>query len=182
MNWVDAFIVGSILWFTYSAFHAGFIREVVTLLGAIFAVALAGLLYMELAEDVGVAVDDEQTALIISFLIIFGAVILASQLLAIFLKQTAHLLMLGIFDSMGGALIGLIKGVIFVEIALIVAVTFDSLHLVDDVDGSAFAAFFLDFLPFLKYILPSEFETAIDDFNELGQAILGAGSSLIPGS
>jgi uncharacterized membrane protein required for colicin V production len=167
LNWVDAFIFLSILWFTYSAFHAGLIREVVTLIGAFFAVALAGLLYMELAKDVGVAVDDDQTAQIASFAIIFGAVILASQLLAIFLKQTAHLLMLGIFDSMGGALVGFLKGFIFVEMALIAAVTFESLHLLDDVEGSAFAPFFLDLLPLLKYILPSEFETAIEDFNEL---------------
>jgi membrane protein required for colicin V production len=171
LNWVDAFIVGSILWFTYSAFHAGMIREVVTILGAIFGVALAGLLYTNLAEDVGVVIDSEETALIVSFAIIFAAVILASQLTAMFLKQTAHLLMLGIFDSMGGAVIGFIKGVILVEIALIVAITFGSLHLVDDVDGSAFAPLFIEFLPFLKHILPSEFKTAIDEFNELSTIV-----------
>jgi uncharacterized membrane protein required for colicin V production len=164
LNWVDAVIVGTILWFTYAAFHAGMIREVVTILGAIFAVALAGLLYTDLAEDVGVAIDNEQTALIVSFAIIFGAVILATQLLAIFLKQTAQLLMLGIFDSMGGAVIGLMKGFILVEIGLIVAITFQSLHLLDDVEESAFAPLFLDILPFLRYILPSEFKAAIDDF------------------
>jgi uncharacterized membrane protein required for colicin V production len=140
------------------------IREVVTIIGAIFAVVLAGLLYTELAKDVEVAVDNEQTALVVSFAIIFGAVILASQLVAIFLKQTAQLLMLGIFDSMGGAVIGLIKGFILVEIALIAAITFPSLNLYDDVDGSAFAPFFLDLLPVLKYILPGEFKAALDDF------------------
>ena len=164
MNWVDAFIVVTILWFTYSAFNAGMIREVVTIIGAIFAVALAGLLYTELAKDVEVAVNNEETALIVSFAIIFGAVILAAQLLAIFLKQTAQLLILGIFDSMGGALIGLIKGVIIIEVALIVAITFQSLNLMDDVEASAFAPFFLDFLPFLKYILPDEFKASVDDF------------------
>ena len=164
MNWVDAFIVLSMLWFTYAAFNAGMIREVVTIIGAIFAVALAGLLYTELAKDVEVAVDNEQTALVVSFAIIFGAVILASQLVAIFLKQTAQLLMLGIFDSMGGAVIGLIKGFILVEIALIAAITFPSLNLYDDVEGSAFAPFFLDLLPVLKYILPGEFKAALDDF------------------
>jgi membrane protein required for colicin V production len=164
LNWVDAVIVLSLLWFTYSAFNAGMIREVVTIIGAILAVALAGLFYLNLAEDVGVAVDNEQTARIISFAIIFGAVILASQLFAIFLKQAAQVLMLGLFDSLGGALIGLAKGFIFVEIALIVAITFPSLHLVDDVEGSAFAPFFLDLLPLLKYILPGEFKVAIDLF------------------
>ncbi len=164
MNWVDAVIVLSILWFTYSAFNAGMIREVVTIIGAILAVALAGLLYLNLAKDVLVAVDNEQTARIISFAIIFGAVILASQLFAIFLKQAAQLLMLGLFDSIGGAFIGLLKAFIFIEIALIVAITFPSLHLVDDVENSAFAPFFLNFLPLLKYILPDEFRTAIDAF------------------
>ena len=164
MNWVDAVIVLSILWFTYSAFNAGMIREVVTIIGAILAVALAGLLYLNLAEDVLVAVDNEQTARIISFAIIFGAVILASQLFAIFLKQAAQLLMLGLFDSIGGAFIGLLKAFIFIEIGLIVAITFPSLHLVDDIENSAFAPFFLDFLPLLKYILPDEFRTAIDAF------------------
>jgi len=164
LNWVDAFIVGMILWFTYSAFHAGMIREVVTIIGAIFAVALAGLFYMNLAEDVGVAIDNEQTAQIVSFAIIFGAVILASQLIAVFLKQAAQLLMLGIFDSIGGAFVGLTKAFILIEIALIVAITFESLHLRDNVEASAFAPFFLDFLPILKYILPGEFNTAIDNF------------------
>ena len=56
MNWIDAAIFVSLVWFTYSAFHAGLIREVVTIIGAVFAVALAGLFYLELAEDVKVAV------------------------------------------------------------------------------------------------------------------------------
>jgi uncharacterized membrane protein required for colicin V production len=72
--------------------------------------------------------------------------------------------MLGIFDSMGGMFIGLIKGFVLVEIALIFAVTFPSLNLIDDVEGSSFAPFFLDLLPVLKYILPSEFSTALDEF------------------
>ena len=164
MNWVDAFIVLSLLWFTYAAFNAGMIREVVTIIGAIFAVAAAGLLYVNLSKDIGVAIDNEQTARIVSFAIIFGCVILASQLFAVFLKQAAQLLMLGLFDALGGAFIGLLKGFILVEIALIVAITFPSLHLVDDVENSAFAPFFLDLLPVLKYILPGEFKIAIDQF------------------
>jgi membrane protein required for colicin V production len=164
LNWVDIAILATIIWFTYAAFNAGLIREVVTILGAIFAVALAGLFYRELAKDVGVAVDDEQTARIIAFAMIFGAVILASQLIALFLKQAASLLMLGIFDSMGGAVIGFIKGFIFVEIALILAITFETLNLRDNVDGSALAPFFLDALPVLRHILPREFDVAIESF------------------
>jgi len=164
LNWVDIAILVSFAFFTYSAFHAGLIREIITILGAIFAVALAGLFYLDLAKDVQVAVDNEQTAHVIAFATIFGATVLASQLLALFLKQAASLLMLGLADSLGGALIGLVKGFIFVEIALIVGITFPSLGVLKAIESSAFAPFFFNALPVLKAILPGEFKTAIDGF------------------
>ncbi|HWC31385.1 MAG TPA: CvpA family protein [Dehalococcoidia bacterium] len=164
MSWIDIAILVTMIWFTYAAFHAGMIREVITIVGAVFAVALAGLFYEELAEDVRVAVDNEETARIIAFGMIFGATILASQLTALFLKQAASLLLLGLADSIGGAVIGFIKGFIFVEIGLILMITFESLGLDGAVEKSALAPFFLDFLPILKFILPAEFKEAIDAF------------------
>jgi membrane protein required for colicin V production len=164
LNWVDIVILVTLVWFTYSAFSAGLIREVVTIAGAILGVALAGLFYMDLAEDVTVAIEDERTAEIVAFAIIFGATVLASQLIALFLKQAASLLLLGLFDSVGGAVIGFLKGFVFVEIGLIVAITFTSLGLVKAVDDSILAPLFLDLLPFLKAILPTEFQNAIDAF------------------
>jgi membrane protein required for colicin V production len=164
LNWVDFLILAILAWFTYSAFHAGMIREIVAIIGAVFAVALAGLFYRDLATDVQVAVDNQQTAEIVAFAMIFGAVVLASQLIASFMKSAASVLMLGFIDSLGGALIGMLKGAVFIEIALIIAVTFTSLSLVNDVDGSVIAPFFLDLIPFLEYILPDEFKSAIEAF------------------
>jgi uncharacterized membrane protein required for colicin V production len=164
LNWVDALIVITLLWFTYAAFHAGLIREVITIIGAIAAVALAGLFYEDLAVDIKVAVDDEETARLVAFAVIFGAVVLASQLTALFLKQAASLLLLGLADSVGGAAMGFLKGFVFVEIALIAGITFASLGVQEAIDDSSFATFFLDVLPVLKTILPGEFKTAIDNF------------------
>ena len=164
MSWIDIAILAVMAWFTYAAFHAGMIREIITIVGAIFAVALAGLFYQELAEDVRVAVDDEETARIIAFAMIFGATVLASQLTAVFLKQAASLLLLGLFDSLGGAFIGFVKGFIFVEIALIIGITFTALGFRGAIESSALAPIFLDFLPFLKWILPAQFKESIDGF------------------
>ncbi|HLG11806.1 MAG TPA: CvpA family protein [Dehalococcoidia bacterium] len=164
MSWIDVAILATMIWFTYAAFHAGMIREVITIVGAVFAVALAGLFYVELAEDVGVAVDNEETARIIAFAMIFGATILASQLTALFLKQAASLLLLGLADSVGGAVIGFIKGFVFVEIGLILMITFTSLGFDGAVEDSALAPFFLDVIPVLKLILPGEFKDAINAF------------------
>jgi uncharacterized membrane protein required for colicin V production len=164
LNWIDIAIPVLLVWFTFAALRAGLIREVVTILGAVLAIGLAGQFYTELAKDVAVAVDDEQTARTIAFAMIFGAVVLASQLLALFLKQVAAMLFLGPMDSLGGAAFGFFKGAIFVEIGLIAAITFPDLGLTDTVQESALAPIFLDVLPFLKVILPAEFRNAIDSF------------------
>jgi membrane protein required for colicin V production len=164
LNWVDAVILATLVWFIYAAFTAGLIREVITIIGAVFAVALAGLFYTELAKDVEVAIDNEETARLLAFAIIFGATILASQLIALFLKQAANLLFLGLFDSIGGAAFGFLKGIILVEMALIFGITFDNLGIVDDIEGSTIAPIFLDVLPFLTRILPDEFQNAVDQF------------------
>ena len=164
MNWVDVVILATFAWFTYAAFHAGAIREIVTIVGAVFAVALAGLFYEDLAEDIKVAVDDVETARIIAFGTIFGATVLASQLAALFLRQAASLLLLGIFDSIAGAVIGMVKSFVFVEMGLVVAITFTSLGLEGAINDSALSPFFLDFLQVLKHILPAEFKTAISGF------------------
>ena len=165
MNWVDVLILATLGWFVFAGFHAGLIREAVTIIGAVFAVALAGTFYKELATDIEVAISDDQTAEIVAFGVIFGATVLASQLLALFLKQASNLLFLGLFDSMGGAGIGFVKAFVFVEIALIAGITFESLGVAKVINDSILSGFFLNLLPVLKHILPGEFKTAIESFN-----------------
>src|SRR4030065_1558970 len=115
MNWLDVLVVATIAWFTFSAFWAGVIREIVTIIGVALGIVLAGLFYQDLADDVKLVVDVDNAPPIIAFLLIFGACALAGQLAAMVLKQTAALLMLGTFDHMLGAGFGLVKGVVDVE-------------------------------------------------------------------
>jgi uncharacterized membrane protein required for colicin V production len=168
LNWIDAVIIAIFVWFTYAAFTAGLIREVITILGAVFAVVLAGLFYIDLAENLEVVIDSEETRRIIAFAVLFGAVMLASYLLAMFLKTAASVLLLGLADSIGGALLGFLKAFVVVEIGLIFLITFPSLGVEDTVAESLLAPIFLDILPVLKVILPGQFETAINNFNEVG--------------
>ncbi len=164
MNWLDIVIVLVIAFFVISAFRAGLIREVVTLVSVAVGVVVAGLFYDSLARDVLVFIDNEKTALIVGFLILLGAVYLAGQLIAVMLKQAASLLLLGFADHAGGALFGLIKGLIVVEVLLILLVTYPQLGLQADIDGSAIASLFLDAAPLLLFVLPDEFEQAVDAF------------------
>ncbi len=94
---------------------------------------------------------------------LLGAIYLAGQLIAIMLKQVAAILLLGWADRLGGALFGLLKGLVVVEALLIAFVTFD-VGLDDAIEDSGLASVFLDAIPVLLLILPNEFEQAVDTF------------------
>jgi uncharacterized membrane protein required for colicin V production len=78
------------------------------------------------------------------------------------LKQTAALLMLGTFDHLLGAVFGFAKGIVVVEILMIVFVTFPALGLKETIDESMFGPIFLNGIPFLLKVLPSEFDSAVE--------------------
>ena len=164
MNWLDIVIVLVIAFFAISAFRAGLIREVVTLVSVAVGVVVAGLFYDDLARDVLVFINDHDARQVVAFLILLGAIYLAGQLVAGMLKRVASLLLLGMADHAGGALFGLIKGLIVVEVLLILLVTYPQLGLQSDIDGSAIASVFLDAAPLLLLVLPDEFKQAVDAF------------------
>ena len=164
MNWIDIAIIIIIAFFVISAYSAGLIREMVTLVSVVAGVIVAGLFYDDMARDVLVFIDDEDTARIIGFLVLLGSVYLAGQLIAVMLKQVAALLLLGWADRMGGALFGILKGLIVVEVILILLVTFPQFGLDDAIDGSTLGSVFLDAASVLLIILPDEFERAVDGF------------------
>jgi membrane protein required for colicin V production len=163
MNWLDIAIVLIVAFFAATAFSAGLIRELVTLVSAVVGIVVAGLFYDDLARDVLVFIDNKDTANIVGFLMLLGAIYLAGQLIAIMLKQVAAILLLGWADRLGGALFGLLKGLVVVEVLLIAFVTFD-VGLEDAIDGSAFGSVFLEAGDVLLLILPDEFEQAVDTF------------------
>jgi membrane protein required for colicin V production len=164
MNWIDILIIVVIAGVVLGAYVAGLIREVVTLIAAILGIIIAGLLYDDLATDILVFMDDEDAAEAISFLILIGAVYLFGQIVAIMLSRTASLLMLGWADKIGGAAFGFIKGLIVVQILLIIFAAYPSLKLDDAIAGSELAPYFLEDVDVLLWILPDNFDARIDRF------------------
>ena len=73
MNWLDAAILALVAWFTFAAFQAGFIRESVTVVAAVLGVILAGMFYIDLADDVLLFIDSEYVARIVAFGVLFAA-------------------------------------------------------------------------------------------------------------
>jgi len=164
MNWLDILIVLVIVGLVVMAYTAGLIREVVTLVAAIVGIVIAGVLYDDLAEDVLVFMDDEDAAQAISFLVLAGAVYLFGQIVAIMLKKSASLLMLGWADHIGGAVFGLLKGLLVVQALLIIFAAYPSLELDSAVSGSELAPYFVDDVDILLWVLPDNFDERIDGF------------------
>jgi membrane protein required for colicin V production len=164
MNWLDVVIVIVIAWFTFAAFRAGIIREVVTVIAFVVGVLAAGFYYDDLAENVLLFIDDDTAANVAAFIVLFASVALGGQLAATLLKQVAGLLHLGWLDHLAGAAFGLLKGLILVEVFLILFTTFPYLGLDDTIRGSGIAPLFLDGGPVLLKLLPGEFNDAVDAF------------------
>lgn len=164
MNWIDVAIILILVGFVAAAYTAGLIREVVTLVATLIGIALAGVLYDDFAEDVLVFVGDEDAAQAISFLILLGSIYLIGQIAAYVLKATASIMMLGWADKAGGAAFGLIKGLIVVQVLVILFAAYPSLGLDDAIDHSEIGRFFVDDASVVLIILPGNFDQRIDDF------------------
>ncbi len=164
MNWLDIAIVGMMAGFVLAAYASGLIREVVTFIATIAGIVIAGILYDDFAADVLTFIDDQDTAKAVAFLILAGAVYLMGQILAFVLKKAASLMMLGWADQIGGAFFGFLKGLIIVQILLILFAAYPAIGLDDAIAGSELAPYFIDDASFLLVILPGEFEDRIDQF------------------
>lgn len=163
MHWLDLLIIGVIAWVTFRALSVGLIREVVTLVALVTGTVLAGQFYQELAADIEFLTDDLQTRELAAFISIFAGVFVIGQIIGHVMRRTAAMLLLGPFDRLGGATFGFAKGLLLVEVLLLAAVTFPISGDIDSaVDDSALAPFFLDGIPVLLKVLPTEFRTATE--------------------
>ncbi|HSP54896.1 MAG TPA: CvpA family protein [Dehalococcoidia bacterium] len=164
MNWLDIVIILVVAGFAVAAYSSGLIREVITLLSVIVGVIIAGQLYDNLATDVLVFMNDRDVADVISFLVLFGAVYLFGQILAYTLKTGASMLMLGWANHIGGALFGLLKGLIVVEVFLIVFAAYPELGLDGSVKSSELSHYFVKDVDWVQWFLPGNFDDRVQAF------------------
>lgn len=162
MNWLDAVILIALVGFTVAAFRAGLIREVVTLVAVVVGVLVAGHYYDDLADDVLLFIKNDKAAKVIAFLSLFGSAALLGQLAAFLIKQAVSMLLLGWLDHVAGGVFGLMKGLVLVELFLIVFATYPYLGLDEAIEGSGIAPVFLDNGPALLKLLPGEFNRAVE--------------------
>jgi membrane protein required for colicin V production len=168
MHWIDLLIVALIAWTTFAAFRAGFIREIIPLFAVILGAIIASRFYDDLAADIEFLIDHEPTRKFIAFVAIFIGIVVIGQIASMLLRTTATLLMLGPLDHVGGAVVGLLKGILIVEVLVFAATSFPFADgVLDAMNESALAPFFIEQLPAVRVLMPDEIQDALDRF-ELG--------------
>src|SRR5690606_1465532 len=159
MNWVDLLIAAAIAWTTFRGLRTGLIRQVVWLVAVLAGLLLAGALYDDLSANLDFIIDDQTTRDLVAFVAIILGSVIAGIVLGEVLRTTARLLMLGPMDSIGGGVVGFIRGLVYAQLALLAFSVFPANEtLAKRIDESTLAPFFLDEIGFVEAILPDEFE------------------------
>ena len=120
MTWFDYAVIASVGLSVLLAVIRGAVREIAALAGWAAALILSGLFAQELAQWLPIAVSPVLKA-VIAYLVIFLGVLLLSGLAGVLLAKLFRAAGLGFTDRAVGALFGLVRGVLIVFVAVMLA-------------------------------------------------------------
>jgi membrane protein required for colicin V production len=173
LNLFDLVAGGLLAWNTLSGLRQGFIREVVGFAALVIGAIAAGRYYDELSANIAFAIENETLRNLVAAAAIFGGIALIGSVVSGLLKTVAAVLMLGPLDHLGGALFGLLKGFLLVELLIIVAAAFPAFDMLTSaVNGSTLAPYFLEAAPLVQRLLPEQFDQAIAALKENLETVL----------
>ena len=156
MNWLDTVIIIILAVSAFFGLKTGIIKAVLSLVGVILGVVLAGQYYGALADVLPFFSEPSKVANIVAFAIILVVVMVVAAVLARFLKWAASVMMLGWVNHLGGAAFGLFMGAIFCGALLAIWVKW--LGAGSTISESLLSIFLLDKFPLVLALLPDEFD------------------------
>ena len=124
MNTLDIIFTAILGIMTIRGFFRGLIREVASIIGLILGFFLANEFYIQGREVVVRLLGNSEYVSAVSYLGIFFGVILAVFIVATLLRKLLKLVLLGWADSLGGGLLGSLKGGLLCSVMLVVLTSF----------------------------------------------------------
>ena len=155
MSWLDIVIIVVVIIATFWGLRIGIIKAVLSLVGLIVGVILAGRYYVPLSEQLAF-IPQASIAKIAAFAIILIGIMVIAGVLARFLKWTASILLLGWVNRLGGAVFGFVLGTILCSALLAIWVKFFGIAGV--ISESSLTAILLHYFPMVLALLPHEFD------------------------
>lgn len=156
MSWLDAILLILLAGAVLSSWRAGLIQEVFTFGGLIVGIILAGQLYRPVADAVA-GPSASNLAYAVAFLAILMAVWLAAGIGSQFLRATVRTMRLGWLDRLGGILFGVLKGMVWIFIIVIVLRRFPFYDTESLLEDSSIADWAYRNAQIILALLPREF-------------------------
>ena len=163
MNGLDIFIIVVLVVAAFFGWRRGIIGTVLTLVGLVVGVVVAGQTYDGLSNVFDEFIDSETWANVAAFATVLVVIMAASMVLSTLLKKVLALLMLGWVDNAAGMVLGLFMASLGLTavVGVMGVVPFGSLD--ETLADSALAGFFGDaFLPGVLALLPDDFDRVTD--------------------
>ena len=154
MNWLDIVIIVTLVINVIVGLWVGLIRAVLSLVGLVVGVLLAGRFYLSLSERLSF-IPSDTAAKVAAFVIILAVVLAVAFVLAWLLSKAASAIMLGWLNRLGGAVFGALMGAIVWGTLLAAWVKFFGSS--DAITESFVARVLLDYFPLGLWLLPGEF-------------------------
>jgi membrane protein required for colicin V production len=123
MNILDIIIGGLIAFFLIKGIFRGFFREIASLAGVVFGILIGNHYHPQMADYLKTYIPLEKSLSLISFIILFIAVMIGFHFFGLLLHRLFKRLLIGWLDRTLGICFALIKGVI-ISYLLIVVLTF----------------------------------------------------------
>lgn len=125
MNLLDLFILLPICYFAYKGFVSGFIKEVLGIVGIVFAVFIAFQYMKPVSNIISPLFDSPDNATIVAGIFLFIVIIVITQLLAYASKRFLELLSINFINRIAGFCFGMLKSGIVVSAFLLLLAGFN---------------------------------------------------------
>jgi membrane protein required for colicin V production len=155
LNWLDIVIAIILIVAILLGLKAGLIKTVLSFIGLILGIFLAGRFYLSLAGLFSFLPD--AAARVVSYVLIIIVVMIIIALIAWILDKFISAILLGWLNHLGGAVFGLFLGGLFCGGVLAIWVKYVGGG--DTVNGSFLGRFLVNSFPLVLALLPGEFST-----------------------
>jgi uncharacterized membrane protein required for colicin V production len=118
-NWIDVFALIAIAFFTFWGIQRGVMKTFLDIFAVLIGIFFAGELYRYLTYTIMPFLKaQDQSVYAITFIVFWVIAFTVLELLAGSIQKLVRITFVGLVESLGGALLGLIQGILIVGIAI----------------------------------------------------------------
>jgi membrane protein required for colicin V production len=157
MNLLDLIIIIPVVWLCIRGFSKGLIIELASLIGMVLGILAAWYFSGQVSDFLkGYFTLTDQSLKIISYIIIFLAVMLIVYLIGKAIESVVDMVMLGFVNKFLGAIFGLAKGIVLVGIVLFILESTGAADKIIKPETKEKSMFYRPIMQMVHFVMPGE--------------------------